>query len=201
MEEINKTLESLVPAIPSQRHWEIAARNYTKFLKLRTNLFNVIGYNESEMHGPRTRPSFTAESRRFWVRIRKTEFVKPNANSRVFQYISGEWMLSEEMKRFGEIAHMKRIDFIKAKLTKETSLGIWQPIPITHEEPNHQKAESSLTKSQILSIINSLNPLLGESERSRFRGLSRKSHNDLVNILQEVRNIISENSININNKD
>jgi hypothetical protein len=33
-------------------------------------------------------------------------------------------MLSEEMKRFGEIAHMKRIDFIKAKLTKETSLGI-----------------------------------------------------------------------------
>ena len=75
-------------------------------------------------------------------------------------------MLSEEIKRFGEIAHMKRIDFIKAKLTKETSLGVWQPIPITHEEADHQKAESSLTKSQ---IINSLNPFLGESERLRFR--------------------------------
>ena len=73
LEEINKMLKSLVPAIPSQRHWEIAARNYTKFLKLRTNFFNVIGYNESEMHGPRTRPSFTAESRRFRVRIRKTQ--------------------------------------------------------------------------------------------------------------------------------
>ena len=76
---------------------------------------------------------------------------------------SGEWMLSE-MKRFGEIAHMKKIDFIKAKLIniKETSLGIWQSFSITHEdkEANHQKAESSLTKSQILSIIiiNSLNP-------------------------------------------
>jgi len=46
-------------------------------------------------------------------------------------------------KRFGEIAHMKRIDFIKAKLIKETSLGVWQPFPITHEEANHQKAESS----------------------------------------------------------
>src|SRR5690242_3111140 len=105
MEEINKTLKSLVPAIPSQRHWEIAARNYTKFLKLRANLFNIIGYNESEMHGPRIRPSFTAE---FRVRIRQTEFVNPNVNSRIFQDISGEWMLSEEMKRFGEIAHMKR---------------------------------------------------------------------------------------------
>ena len=62
LEEINKTLKSLAPAIPSQRHWEIASRNYTKFLKLRTNLFNVIGYNESEMHGPRTRPSFTSIS-------------------------------------------------------------------------------------------------------------------------------------------
>ena len=93
---------------------------------------------------------------------------------------------------------MKRIDFIKAKLTKETSLGVWQPIPITHEEADQ---ESSLTKSQTLSIINSLNPFLSESERSRFRGLSSKFRNDLVNILQEVRNIISENSININNKD
>jgi len=77
-------------------------------------------------------------------------------------------------KRFGEIAHMKRIDFIKAKLIKETSLGVWQPFPITHEA-NHQKAESSLTKSQILSIISLiLNPFLGESERSHFRGLSSK---------------------------
>ena len=46
-------------------------------------------------------------------------------------------------KRFGEIAHMKRIDFIKVKLIKETSLGVWQPFPITYEEANHQKAESS----------------------------------------------------------
>ena len=95
-------------------------------MKLRTNLFNVIGYNENETHGPRTRPNFTVESRRFRVRIRKTEFVNPHANNHVFQDISGEWMLSEETERFGEIAHMKRIDFIKAKLTKETSLGIWQ---------------------------------------------------------------------------
>jgi hypothetical protein len=67
LEEINKMLKLLVPSIPSQRHWEIAARNYTKFLKLRTNLFNVIGYTENETHKPRTRPSFIAESQRFRV--------------------------------------------------------------------------------------------------------------------------------------
>ena len=98
---------------------EIAARNYTKFLKLRTNLFNVIGYTENETHKPRTRPSFIAESQRFRVQIRKTQFVNPNADNRIFENMSGEWILSEEMKRFGEIAQTKRIYFIKAKLTKE----------------------------------------------------------------------------------
>ena len=43
LEEINKQLKSLIPSIPLQRHWEIAARNCTKFVKLRNNLFNIIG--------------------------------------------------------------------------------------------------------------------------------------------------------------
>lgn len=51
-------------------------------------------------------------------------------------------MESDAKKRFGEIAHMKRIDFIKAKLIKETSLGVWQPFPITHEEAKHQKLKA-----------------------------------------------------------
>ena len=37
---------------------------------------------------------------------------------------------------------MKKIDFIKAKLIKETSLDIWQPFPITHEEAKHQKLKA-----------------------------------------------------------
>ncbi len=195
LEEINKALKSLIPSIPSQRHWEIAARNCTKFLKLRTNLFNIIGFSESETHGPRTRPDFTAESYRFRVQIKKTQFVNPNVSNRIFQNMSGDWTLSEEMKRFGEIASMKRIEFIKAKLIKKTSY-IWHPIPITCEEADLQKTESFLTKSQILSIINSLIPFLNDLDRSRFRGLSSKSRIDLVNILQEIRNILAENDIN-----
>jgi hypothetical protein len=104
-------------------------------------------------------------------------------SDRVFQDISGEWIISEEMKRFSEIAQTKRIDFIKARLIKRTSLGIWQPIPVTREEADYQKDESSLTKSQLLSVINALTPLLGDLERSRFRDLSSKSCDDLMNTL------------------
>ena len=77
LEEINKTLKSLIPSTPSQRYWEIAAHNCTKFEKLHTNLFNMIGYSESEPRGPRTHPNFIAESisNRFRVQIRKTQFV------------------------------------------------------------------------------------------------------------------------------
>ena len=50
------------------------------------------------------------------------------------------------MKRFSEIANMKRIEFIKAKLIKKTSLDIWHPIPITRKEADLQKTESSLTR-------------------------------------------------------
>ena len=165
-------------------------------MKLRTNLFNIIGFSESETHGPRTRPNFIAESYRFRVQIRKTQFVNPNVSNRIFQNMSRDWTLSEEMKRFSEIASMKRIEFIKAKLIKKTSLDIWHPIPITREEADLQKTESSLTRSQILSIINSLIPFLDDLDRSRFRGLSSKPRIDLVNILQEIRNILAENNIN-----
>ncbi|CAG8839641.1 32723_t:CDS:2, partial [Racocetra persica] len=104
------------------------------------------------------------------ARIRKTQFVNPKANNRVFQNISGE---------------------------QKITLEIWHPISITCEEADFQKTESSLTKSQLSSIINSLIPSLGDSDRSHFQGLSSKSCNDLINILREIRSVVAENSINI----
>ena len=95
---------------------------------------------------------------------------------------------------------MKRIEFIKAKLIKKTSLDIWHLILITCEEVDLQKTESSLTKSQILSIINLLIPFLNDLDQSYFWSLSSKSHNELVNILQEIRNILAKNN-NSNNEE
>jgi hypothetical protein len=102
------------------------------------------------------------------------------------------------MKKFTEIAQTKRIEFIKSTLIKKNSSSIWHSIPITYEEANLQQAETSLTKSQILSIINSLTPFLNDLDRLRFRNLSNKSRDNLIIILQEIKNIIAENNINSN---
>jgi hypothetical protein len=42
LEEINKTLKSLVPPIPSQHHWEIAARNCMNFMKVIYHCIKII---------------------------------------------------------------------------------------------------------------------------------------------------------------
>ena len=34
LEEINKSLKALIPPVPTQKHWEIAARNCTKFMSV-----------------------------------------------------------------------------------------------------------------------------------------------------------------------
>ncbi|CAG8814879.1 22716_t:CDS:2, partial [Racocetra persica] len=124
-------------------------------------------YSESETQEPHTYPGFTD--------------------------ISGEQKISKEMKRFSEIVNIKRIEFIKAKLINKTALEIWHPISITCEEADFQKTKSSLTKLQLSSIINSLIPSLGDFDRSHFRGLLSKSHNDLINILREIRSVVAEN--------
>lgn len=38
LEEVNKALKALVPPVPTQKHWKIAARNCIKFLMVTTNI-------------------------------------------------------------------------------------------------------------------------------------------------------------------
>jgi hypothetical protein len=35
IEEVNKTLKTLIPPVPQYRHWKIAARNCKKFFEVR----------------------------------------------------------------------------------------------------------------------------------------------------------------------
>ncbi|CAG8821776.1 10007_t:CDS:2, partial [Racocetra persica] len=80
LEEINRALKSLIPLIPSQ------------------HIGKLQHYSESETQEPRTRPGFTDESSCYRAQIRKTQFINPKANNHVFQVISGEQKISEEMK-------------------------------------------------------------------------------------------------------
>ena len=68
----------MVPPVPLQQHWEIAAHSCTKFMKLCTIVFNTRGYSENKPYGPHTCPEFTAELSRFQIQLRKIQFVNPN---------------------------------------------------------------------------------------------------------------------------
>ncbi|RHZ87939.1 hypothetical protein Glove_28g31 [Diversispora epigaea] len=194
-EEINKTIKSLIPSIPTQQHWEIAARSCTKFMKLRATFFETIGYSNNESYGPRSCPDFTIELFRFRVQIRKVKFLSPNNIDNIFQSMNGEYILSEKMKQFSEIAREKRIEFIKVTLIEKRTPKIWQPIPITQEEANVLRSETALTRSQIISIISSLIPSLNNSDQLRFKGFTNKTRDELIIILQEVRDLLAGNNL------
>ena len=42
LEEVNKMLKTLIPPIPTQKHWEIAAKNCIKFIKVNNKYRNNI---------------------------------------------------------------------------------------------------------------------------------------------------------------
>lgn len=44
LEEINKSLKTLIPPVPTQKHWEIAARNCTKFMSVSFNINIMLFY-------------------------------------------------------------------------------------------------------------------------------------------------------------
>ncbi|CAG8581530.1 798_t:CDS:2, partial [Dentiscutata heterogama] len=102
-----------------------------------------------------------------------------------------------DIKQRNDIASMKRIEFIKAILIKNTSSDIWCLISITCKKAELQKSKRSLKKSEILSIINSLTSSLGDLDQLHFCGLSNNFCENLINILQKIRNILTKNSINI----
>ncbi|RIB29660.1 hypothetical protein C2G38_2154749 [Gigaspora rosea] len=47
IEEVNNILKTLIPSILTQKHWEMAARNCTKFMKLRKTSFLDPNQNKS----------------------------------------------------------------------------------------------------------------------------------------------------------
>ncbi|RHZ73247.1 hypothetical protein Glove_232g57 [Diversispora epigaea] len=116
LEEINKALKLLVPPVPSQHYWEIAARNY----------------NESK-------------SQRFCIQLRKSDFLNSIQKENTFKSL-GNIILSEELKNFISIAQEKRKIYIKQKLLQLTTNETWEVIPISAKETVSQKNENNMTK-------------------------------------------------------
>jgi len=68
----------------------------------------------------------------------------------------------------------------------------FRPIPVTADEAVLQVAESSMTKDELIVVIDSLIASLNETNRPQFRGLKSKKKEDLLIILQQVRDLHNE---------
>lgn len=69
-------------------------------------------------------------------------------------------------------------------------------IPVTIEEEEKLSSESSLTNKELISIIQTLIGSLNETNCPQFKGLASKRKDELLLILQEVRDIYNNSDIN-----
>ena len=79
---------------------------------MRHTLFNTIGHTDNESSESRPCPDFTLESQRFRVQLRKFEFFNSQNNNHLFESLGSEYLLSEPLKNFSDLACEKQITFI-----------------------------------------------------------------------------------------
>ncbi|CAG8565947.1 6572_t:CDS:2 [Cetraspora pellucida] len=97
----------------------------------------------------------------------ETEFLNPNKNNRSFESLDRNTKLNEEMKTFKHTRH----------------------ISVTLNEEQLQLAESSLKKEKIIFTIETLIGSLNEANRPQFKELKSKQKDELLIILQQVRDL------------
>lgn len=115
----------------------------------------------------------------------------PSKPNRAFESLDKNNKLSDAMKSFSSTAKARRIDFIKEKLGSIKPSQTTHIIPITLEEEKKQSSEDSMSKKEIILIIQSLIGSLNETNHPQFKGLASKSKEELLSILQQVKDIHS----------
>ena len=156
---------------------------------MRHTLFNTIGHTDNESSGGRPCPDFTLESQRFQVQLRKFEFFNSQNNNRLFESLGGEYLLSEPLKNFSDLACERRITFINNTFKDNNPISLLRPIPITIQEAAAATNEENMTKGELLTIINSLLSSLNDSNSPKYRGLQQKTRLQLRDILQSIRDL------------
>lgn len=129
------------------------------------------------------------ESQRFRVQLRRFEFFNPRNNNNSFESLGGEYLLSEQLKNFSDLACERRIEFINNTFKDNKPISLLRPIPITTQEAAAATNEENMTKGELLTIINSLLNSLNDSNRPKYRGLQQKTRNQLRDILQSIKDL------------
>ncbi len=96
------------------------------------------------------------------------------------------------MKLFSITAQAQCINYIKEKLSLTKPL-LTHFIPITIDEMQIQSAKGSMKKEELILVIESLIRSLNKTNQSQFQGLKSKKKDELLVILQEVRDLTNGN--------
>ncbi|CAG8711621.1 13328_t:CDS:2, partial [Dentiscutata heterogama] len=195
LKEINKYLKALIPPVPSQKHWRIA---------LRHTLFKMIRHADNKSSGGQIHPDCTLESQRFRVHMHQTGFPNLQDDNRTFKSLGEEHLLSEKLKNFSNLACERQIMFINETFRGSEPNSSPRPIPITAQEEAAAMDEKNMTKKELLAIINSLLNSINISDRPKYRRLQQKTNNELLEILQSIRDLHNnqnelENEIELEN--
>ncbi|CAG8851181.1 5549_t:CDS:1, partial [Gigaspora margarita] len=97
----------------------------------------------------------------------------------------GNANLSEKMKLFSVLVQEKRQTFIKNTLLQKTKT-VWQAIPVTEQEAEILKNETTMKKEELISIINLILVLFPKSQCLKYTNLKNKTKTMLLMILQEI---------------
>lgn len=113
--------------------------------------------------------------------------MNPSKLNPVFQSLD-ENALAESMKSFSSIAQSRRRNYINVKLNNLSGKSHC-PIPVTIEEEEKHSTEQSMSKKELLNVIQTLTWSLNEDIRPQFKNLSAKKKDDLLLILQQVKDL------------
>ncbi len=165
---------------------------------MRKKLLATIGYSSQESTGSHSKPTFEKESQRFRVELRKKDFLNPSKLNPVFESLDGNNKLSESMKTFTFTAQALRINYIKEKLGSKKSSGIFRPIPVTVDEDEKYSAEQLMSRKELLNVIQVLVRSLNEANRPQFKNLSTKRKDELLLILQQLKDTQNDGELEEN---
>ncbi|CAG8843995.1 25503_t:CDS:1, partial [Gigaspora margarita] len=85
----------------------------------------------------------------------------------------GDANLNEKMKSFSVLVQKKRQTFIKNTLLQKTKT-VRQAIPVTEQEAETLKNETTMKKEELISIINSILVSFSESQYLKYTNLKNK---------------------------
>jgi hypothetical protein len=94
----------------------------------------LIGYDDVQTTGPRTRPEIIAECQRFRACLRKDNFLNP-INSRIVCKSLGDGNeLSSKLMNLTDLAKKSRQEYIIEVFYNNNPTPFFRPIPITKQE-------------------------------------------------------------------